>query len=435
MCLISTGAAWASYDGVQVAGEEKAVFQLPQMIPLTDAVISEAAKIYKVGCLRSDRVHSGSLFEFTTGSAYDQARDELADPSNFGSGGIVDLQLQLLPGIYDITPENLADVDILWAGLLENNVPLSIDEQQTILDFVKSGKSLVVIADVGPNFSIGPNSVTAPFGLVWDNSSWINANPSIIDTSHPIINGPFGVVSEVAHMAEGSIADLGLYASEIASNINGSSIAYIPPDALEPGSGPVVFFSDINEFTSNMSTFDQGDNRILFRNLFAYLASVSANVPPVADAGPDQEAVQGYTICFDGSGSSDANDDPLTYSWAFTAWPAGSTAEFNDSTSDKPCFTADLPGTYKVSLIVNDGIVDSAPSTAEAVVISYREAIDQLCPCDGPEGTDDTWKNHGQYVSCVSKSAENFLEDGRITEAEKDAICSEAGQSSCGKKK
>ena len=277
VCLIITGTVCAEYDGIQMAGEEKAVSQI---MPFTNVVISDAAKIYRVGCLRLDRVSTGSLFEFTTGSAYDQARAELADPSNFGSGGIVDMQFQLLPGIYDITIENLADIDIFWAGSLRNDDPLSIDEQQAILDFVKDGKSLVVIADVGPNYSTGPNTVAAPFGLVWDNSSWIDANPSIIDTLHPIINGPFGVVNEIAHASEGSIADLGLYASEIAINVNGSSIAYIPPDALEPGSGPVVFFSDINEFTSNYTPwgpgFDRGNNRILFKNLFTYLGLASA---------------------------------------------------------------------------------------------------------------------------------------------------------------
>ncbi len=56
-------------------------------------------------------------------------------------------------------------------------------------------------------------------------------------------------------------------------------------------------------------------------------------------------------------------------------------------------------------------------------------SINDLCPCEGG------WKNHGKYVSCVAKSAENFLYQGLITEAEKDAIVSEAAHTSCGKKK
>ena len=60
-------------------------------------------------------------------------------------------------------------------------------------------------------------------------------------------------------------------------------------------------------------------------------------------------------------------------------------------------------------------------------------SIDQLCPCEGPRGTTQSWKNHGKYVSCVSKTANSFVQQGLITETEKDIIVSEAGQSQCGK--
>jgi hypothetical protein len=56
--------------------------------------------------------------------------------------------------------------------------------------------------------------------------------------------------------------------------------------------------------------------------------------------------------------------------------------------------------------------------------------IAEACPCE-----DGDWKNHGQYVSCVSQAAESMLAAGDIGQAEKDAIVFEAGQSSCGRKK
>jgi hypothetical protein len=55
-------------------------------------------------------------------------------------------------------------------------------------------------------------------------------------------------------------------------------------------------------------------------------------------------------------------------------------------------------------------------------------SIDQLCPCESQ------WKNHGAYVSCVAHAAEDFVAQGLISEVQKDAIVSEAGASSCGKK-
>ena len=88
-----------------------------------------------------------------------------------------------------------------------------------------------------------------------------------------------------------------------------------------------------------------------------------ANAAPVANAGTAQNVLTGALVTLDGSGSSDANGDLLTYSWAFTSKPAGSGAVLSSATVVNPMFTADLAGSYVLNLIVNDGKVDSAPST------------------------------------------------------------------------
>ena len=44
-------------------------------------------------------------------------------------------------------------------------------------------------------------------------------------------------------------------------------------------------------------------------------------------------------------------------------------------------------------------------------------------------------KRYGKYVFCTGKSAESFVEEGLITEEEKDGIVSDAAQSDCGDKK
>ncbi len=59
-------------------------------------------------------------------------------------------------------------------------------------------------------------------------------------------------------------------------------------------------------------------------------------------------------------------------------------------------------------------------------------SVRQLCPLEGPLGGVLQWRNHGKYLSCVAKSSESFFEQGLISEAEKDAIVSEAAQSSIG---
>ena len=69
----------------------------------------------------------------------------------------------------------------------------------------------------------------------------------------------------------------------------------------------------------------------------------------------------------------------------------------------------------------DDGVIDGAdlcvPTAAGQVVNGDGCAIAELCPCD------NEWKNHGAYVSCTAKTAEDFLDLGLITDAEKDATC------------
>ncbi|MBS3796348.1 thrombospondin type 3 repeat-containing protein [Pseudoalteromonas sp. BDTF-M6] len=86
----------------------------------------------------------------------------------------------------------------------------------------------------------------------------------------------------------------------------------------------------------------------------------------------------------------------------------------------------------------NDGVVngdDMCPNTAGAVVDGETGcSIAQYCPCEGAMGQ-TSWRNHGKFVSCTAKTAENFVAMGLITDAEKDAIVSAAAASSCGSKK
>jgi hypothetical protein len=114
--------------------------------------------------------------------------------------------------------------------------------------------------------------------------------------------------------------------------------------------------------------------------------SIEANTPPVASAGDDQIVETGATVTLDGSGSTDADGDELTYRWRLTTVPEGSTLELTGVETDaltgaetaNPSFVADLAGTYEVELVVNDGKVDSEPDTVTIV------AFDQLIGLPNP---------------------------------------------------
>ncbi|MGH8656305.1 MAG: PKD domain-containing protein [Gammaproteobacteria bacterium] len=93
------------------------------------------------------------------------------------------------------------------------------------------------------------------------------------------------------------------------------------------------------------------------------------NSAPVANAGPDQSVFVNTTVQLDGSQSSDADGDPLTYRWSLLNKPANSAAVLANDQAVNPSFTVDKPGSYTVQLIVNDGTVDSPP---DQIVVSQN---------------------------------------------------------------
>ena len=59
-------------------------------------------------------------------------------------------------------------------------------------------------------------------------------------------------------------------------------------------------------------------------------------------------------------------------------------------------------------------------------LVSDGQHFANACPCDAG------WRNHGEYVSCVSHAADEFLESGCIDAGNRGAVVSTAAQSSCG---
>ncbi|MDH5267799.1 MAG: PKD domain-containing protein [Candidatus Bathyarchaeota archaeon] len=98
--------------------------------------------------------------------------------------------------------------------------------------------------------------------------------------------------------------------------------------------------------------------------------TVVQNEPPVADAGPDQivEATSpaGAEVVLNASGSSDPNDDLLTYDWT---WTSGSATGVNA--------TAVFPlGTTNVTLTVNDGQYNSTDTVSITVADTTPPIVD-----------------------------------------------------------
>ena len=167
-----------------------------------------------------------------------------------------------------------------------------------------------------------------------------------------------------------------------ASTPSGSSATLSEAAAVSP-----TFTPDMDGiFVLNLVVSDGTDNSPAES---VTVTAATANSIPVATAGPDQNLATGGRVTLDGSGSSDANDDSLTYSWTLTSAPNGSSASLSDSTAVNPTFIADLDGVYILSLVVNDGTDSSAADTLTITAATPGWGTAELLETDNAGSTYD----------------------------------------------
>lgn len=98
------------------------------------------------------------------------------------------------------------------------------------------------------------------------------------------------------------------------------------------------------------------------------------NTQPIANAGQDRTVNIGDMVNLDGSGSFDADNDPLTYSWTLLSKPDKSAAVLYNTNLAQLSFVADVAGTFKVRLIVSDGKSYSNP--ADVTITAGSNMVD-----------------------------------------------------------
>ena len=69
----------------------------------------------------------------------------------------------------------------------------------------------------------------------------------------------------------------------------------------------------------------------------------------------------------------------------------------------------------------------------------YKNVVDpeigcsvwEICQCGGPLGTNEHWRNIGEYIECVSDTSRDFVDMGLLTHSERAQVISHAASMGC----
>ncbi|MCF7956403.1 MAG: hypothetical protein K9M75_11415 [Phycisphaerae bacterium] len=149
------------------------------------------------------------------------------------------------------------------------------------------------------------------------------------------------------------------------SQVSGPAVVLSDNTAVDPSFDAVEYGSYVFELVVSDGEYDSLPDRVVV---------TFANAIPVADAGVAQYFSDiPSSVTLDGSGSYDACDDVLTYSWRQTEGPL---VQLSDASSVSPTFVPTKLGVYLFELIVNDTVNDSEPDVAGVVIGNHAPVAD-----------------------------------------------------------
>ena len=106
------------------------------------------------------------------------------------------------------------------------------------------------------------------------------------------------------------------------------------------------------------------------------ISATEPNTAPIANAGTNRTVSLNTLVELDGSLSTDAEQNTLSFHWSIIEKPHNSTAQLDNAEAEKPTFTTDKFGHYEIALTVNDGFVDSRTTIITITVINLPPVAD-----------------------------------------------------------
>jgi hypothetical protein len=135
----------------------------------------------------------------------------------------------------------------------------------------------------------------------------------------------------------------------------------------------------------------------VYAGAIATYKSSASNVPPTANAGPDQNVTVSSAVTLDGSGSSDSDGTITGYNWTQIS---GTSVTLSSSTVVNPTFTAPAsPATLVFGLTVTDN--NGATSPQDTVTINVANKIGYVGEAAGSTSTTSSTTFTLNYLKAV----------------------------------
>lgn len=228
-----------------------------------------------------------------------------------------------------------------------------------------------------PSFTAPPKTIAAQtltFELVV-NDGIASSNPAAVDVIVAANAAPVASAGANQQAFGGGVVTLNAGGS---TDADGDALSY----TWTQTGGPSVTLSDANAaaptfvaplglLSTTTFTFEVSVSDGVSPASFATVAvDVAPNTAPTANAGADQGPINGgQTVTLDGSGSSDPENQALSYVWTQLS---GTTVQLTGTNTATPTFAAPLANgdqTLVFQLVVSDGALSS---TADTVSIAVR---------------------------------------------------------------
>ena len=329
----------------------------------TDATVNEGVTVQLNGSASKDPNNSPLTYQWTqtAGPSVTLTNAITAYPSFIAPSGLthdqaLTFQLTVNDGTFSSSAD-LVNIMVHAANPSPNvapNASVTASSQNTANDQL-AVKAVDGVIDGYPGDYTREWATTGQGAGAWIMLTW--SNPYIVDRVmlYDRPNGSDQILSATLSFSDGSTVAVG--------PLDNSGKAVEITFAPRTTSSVKLTVSSVSSSTGNVGLAE-----------FKVFGTMGAgiNLPPVANAGPDQAVQENALVQLNGSTSSDPNNDPLFYQWQQTG---GTTVTLFNANTAYPSFIAPSGltsnGLLTFSLIVSDGSLSSA---ADAVSVTVQAA-------------------------------------------------------------